>query len=297
MTVEEFIKKWQEENPLEKAAKKLFEGALCGEFYIGENRKVRFSRGNLQFNAQEGTHATADSSYVQGTWRFAENQYDYIGELNGKISAGYKGWVDLFGWGTSGWNSGAKAYQPWATSDESESYYPGNNADNDLTGNFVNADWGVYNAISNGGNKPGKWRTLTTQEWQYLFSHNDWTMGKVAGTLCFLLLPEGFNAPQGITVVRLNDSSFTESQYSSNVYNAGQFKKLEELGVVALPCAGYRNGTSVCNVGSYGNFWSSSAYNSYYAYSFYFHSTGVGSSYGDFRYYGNSVRIVQDVLK
>ena len=32
----------------------------------------------------------------------------------------------------------------------------------------TNYDWGVNNAISNGGNEAGLWRTLTIEEWKYL---------------------------------------------------------------------------------------------------------------------------------
>ena len=51
MTVEEFIKKWKKENPLENATKrKVQNGALCGAFAVSNRRKVHFSMGNLQFN-------------------------------------------------------------------------------------------------------------------------------------------------------------------------------------------------------------------------------------------------------
>ena len=66
---------------------------------------MRFSKGNLQFNAVQGTHKRADGTYAQGTWRFAEHQYDYIGQSNDNRSATYPEWIDLFCWGTSGYNN------------------------------------------------------------------------------------------------------------------------------------------------------------------------------------------------
>lgn len=54
-------------------------------FSVSSTKKVRFSKGNLQYKNGEG-------------WRFAEHQYDYVGAWN------TSNWVDLFGWGT--WGNG-----------------------------------------------------------------------------------------------------------------------------------------------------------------------------------------------
>ncbi len=295
MTVDEFIKKWTAENPLEKAAKGTSDGALCGEFLIGENKKIRFSKGNLQFNASKGTHKTADDKLLQGTWQFAEHQWDVIGKGNEKISQSYNGFIDLFGWGTSGWASGAKAYQPWSTSTSYDDYYPGGDRNNSLINAYTKADWGQYNAISNGGDKPGRWRTLTTQEWRYLFQHNKWTVGKIEGKMCFLFIPEKVSGLVELSCEKSESCSFTESEYGKNKFTAEEFKKYEDQGVVALPCGGYRNGTSLNYVGSYGYYWSSSACNGNYAYDFCFRSGGVNSSDSSYRDYGFSVRLVQDL--
>ena len=272
-------------------------------FKVSDTTSVYFSKGNLQFTTQ-GSHKTADST-AKGTWRFAENQYDYIGSANSNISETYTGWIDLFGWGTSGWSSKANAYQPWSKSENPSDYYPGDSESNDLTGSYANADWGVYNAISNGGDEPNKWRTLTKSEWQYLFKNNKWTLGYIKTTeedssLCFMLIPETFTAPKGTTVTAL--STTTTSNYlggltvpSTNKYTTEQFASLENLGVVALPCGGYRNGMSVGGVGSNGSYWSSSACDLDYAYVFDFYSANVYSGFGNDRSIGRSVRLVQDV--
>ncbi len=62
---------------------------------------------------------------------------------------------------------------------------------------------------------------------------------------------------------------------------------------IFLPAAGYRNGTSVSYVGSYGYYWSSSLYenNPNYAYYLVFRSGGVGSS-DYYRTRGHTVRAV-----
>lgn len=294
MTVDEFIKKWTAENPLEKAAKDTSEGALCGEFLIGVNKKIRFSKGNLQFNASKGTHKTADDKLLPGTWRFAEHQWDVIGNGNKEISPGYAGFVDLFGWGTSGWKSGARCYQPYSTSSSYNEYIPGNASENNLIGKYKNADWGVYNPISNGGNQPGQWRTLTKYEWNYLFQHNKWSLGTIEGKSCFLLIPDKVS---DFKILRGGEEGWIGNltDYSGNTFTAEQFKKYEDQGVVALPCGGYRSGTSLGNVGSRGYYWSSSVYNDYYACDFYFFSQKVSSSDSSYRSNGFSVRLVQDV--
>ena len=73
-------------------------GASTHLFSVSETKRVRFSRGNLQYNPS------------LGVWRFALRQYHYVCQDNANIAADYDGWIDLFGWGTSGWNSGATAY-------------------------------------------------------------------------------------------------------------------------------------------------------------------------------------------
>ncbi len=283
----------------------IVDGALTAASYkVSDSRSVYFSQGNLQFNAMQGTHKTVDGT-AKGTWRFAEKQYECIGSINEKISENYDGWIDLFGWGTSGWNSGAIDYQPWTYSFSTNTYYPGGYRSNNLTGAYANADWGVYNAISNGGNEPNRWRTLTASEWKYLFQNSQWTLGYIRnnnGTsrLCFMLVPKEFAEPEGVTVTVLTTGY--DSVPSTNKYSAEQFAALEKSGVVALPCGGERiSRRLVIEIGSEGHYWSSSDayesssvyYDSGYAYNFCY-ALGVGLCQ-EARCYGESVRLVQDV--
>ena len=134
------------------------DGVLPGSFSVSATRQVHFSQGNLQYKASNNT------------WRFAEHQYDYVGNANSKISSTYNDWIDLFGWGTSGWNSGAGCYEPWSTSTSWMDYYPGGSNSIGLTGAYAGADWAWYNAIRNGGNTAHWWRTLTHDEWGYLLN-------------------------------------------------------------------------------------------------------------------------------
>ena len=70
-------------------------------------------------------------------------------------------------------------YQPWCTSTvSSEFYYAYGNYAYNLFAQTGQADWG-YNAIANGGNLENLgWRTLTTDEWIYVFNTRDGAASK-----------------------------------------------------------------------------------------------------------------------
>ncbi|MBR3981031.1 MAG: hypothetical protein IKJ98_07725 [Bacteroidales bacterium] len=250
-------------------------GAIKAAFSISDSKQIYFSQGNLQYQASTGT------------WRFAEHQYDIIGSDNSNISSSYSGWIDLFGWGTSGWNSGANAYQPYSTSTSDSDYYPGGDYTNNLTGSYANADWGVYNKISNGGNAAGMWRTLTNSEWDYVISNRTDArylrgMAIVNGVNGLILLPDNWTLPTGVTF------TYGEDGWSQNTYSASDWSKMEANGAVFLPATG------VNNAGSHGVYWSSSAGGSDGACTQYFGSFGV-YTYSNYRHSGLSVRLVQDV--
>ena len=253
-------------------------GAIDGVFTVSPNEKVYFAQGNLQYQASTNT------------WRFAAQQYHFIGEANSNISSTYSNYIDLFGWGTSGWNSGAVCYQPWSTSTSSSDYYPSGSYTNNLTGNYANADWGVYNAIYNGGNQAGLWHTLTKDEWVYVFqgrnnASSKYGHGKVNGVNGMILLPDSWALPSGLNFTAGNSNW-------ANSYTAEQWAQMEANGAVFLPAAGYRGGTSVSSVGSYGYYWSASYSNSGGAYSVSFFSGYLNPSSSNGRSYGRSVRLV-----
>lgn len=198
----------------------------------------------------------------------------------------YTNWIDLFGWGTSGYNG----KNPYMTSTSYSDYGDGSN---DIAG--TNYDWGVYNKISNGGNQAGLWRTLTKDEWNYVISNRTdarYLRGTatVNGVNGLILLPDNWTLPTGVTF------TYGEGGWSQNTYSASDWSKMEANGAVFLPAAGYRFGTDVYGVGSGGDYWSSSAYDFYNAGCLYFFGDYVEADYGS-RDYGLSVRLVQDVKK
>ncbi len=259
-------------------------GAIDALFSVSDSQQVWFSQGNLQYKASTAT------------WRFAVNQWNYFGSINSSISSTYNGWVDLFGWGTSGYNHGATCYVPWSISQITTDYYAYGQYTNNLYDETGKADWG-YNSISNGGNMGNLWRTLTNEEWQYVLDFRNTVSGIryakaiVNNVKGVVLLPDDWSD----SYYPLNSTNAAVASFNSNNINITQWETLEQHGAVFLPAAGSRYGTSVSNVGLYGNYWSSSSGNSSRAYGVSFNDGDFHtSSYLMIRSYGMSVRLVQN---
>ena len=215
------------QNDAKPAKSKSNAGELPGVFSVGANKKVRFSQGRLQFNP------------AKYEFRFAKNQYEVIGEDNKKVAPNYDGWIDLFGWGTSGY----MGCQPTEISKNASDYGP---KGGDLTGANANYDWGVYNPITNGGNKEGLWRTPTVDEWEYLMKKrpnaDKLSVGcNVCGVWGYFILPDDFWNN------RLRFPLDTTASYS-NKYTAEQWSQLEALGVVFMPESLCRDGDGTYSV-------------------------------------------------
>ena len=175
----------------------------------------------------------------------------------------------------------------------STDYFDYGDGYNDIAG--TNYDWGVYNAISNGGNQAGQWRTLTYDEWSYLIYDRAQAsrlmgQGRVNNVNGLILLPDGWETPSSVKF------TYDPGNYSTNVYSQDEWAVMQSYGAVFLPAAGYRYGTDVSNVGSTGYYWSSSvAYGGSYARCLSFGGDYVSSYSYDYRNGGKSVRLVQDV--
>ena len=229
-----------------------YPGMMTQEFTINSSgKKVKFSQGNLQYQASTNT------------WRFADNQSDRIGVGNENIASDYSGWIDLFGWGTSGYNHGATCYQPWSTTVTNTNYWAYGDRLNNLNSQTGKADWG-YNAISNGGNQERLWRTLTREEWNYLLFERNvskrFVKATIDGVPGLLIFPDLFYTV--FTFSRINDAS---APFSSNVRDATWWGLMEGMGVVFLPVMGYRNDTTVTNNDTEGFYWTSTCDDSDYS--------------------------------
>ena len=298
------------------------EGIIDSEFTVGLGKKVYFSQGNLRYQPSTGI------------WRFADKQYDLIHvysdmtEGNGvnaycnvsnEYTSSYGGWIDFFGWGTSGWNNGNVYYHPYdceTAGVPSQGYGPTNGSSYtfDLTGNYANADWGVYNSIANGGNQTGQWRTLTESEWNcILYSREAYTIdgvsnarfvkAKVNGVQGVIIFPDSYMHPSDV-VMPVGINSSDETGWNNNIYSVADWSKIEAEGAVFLPAAGYRTwstNSSILNgvfqVNSGCHYWTTTSY--YWDPSY----LAIAKSISDENMYnwaagravGCSVRLVKDI--
>jgi len=277
------------------------EGALSGMFSVAPDRTVNFSQGNLQYQASTNT------------WRFAENQWNQVGgnylglELgnvyengvkcdNRLASSTYSGWIDMFCWGTSGWDCGNVYYQPYDIVEEGTGYEgaligpPGHFS---LDGVYANSDWGVYNAISNGGNQPGLWRTLSMEEWDYIMNYRDqasekYSLATVNGVHGCVLLPDEWICPSGLVFV---PQSFN---WNINVYTEQQWMQMEENGAVFLPASGAKASNFMNNSGTC-EYHTIDSYSDWSSVHFMIGDNGFVGDTGYTRTLAISVRLVQDV--
>jgi len=270
-------------------------GAIDGLFSVSETRQVYFSQGNLQYNAS------------QNTWRFAEKQWNYVGDGdmgnvydngtksdNSLISATYDGWIDLFGWGTSGYDHGALYYQPFSTNTSYSGYYAYGNDTLNLYDQTGQADWG-YNAISNGANITSIWRTLSLEEWTYLLYTRNTNSGirfakaQVNEVNGLIILPDDWN----LEYYTLNDINTNNATFSSNIVTSTVWNNsLEIHGAIFLPITGMRKGTSIGNDDGY--YWSASYRTNTNAYKLLIQNNNLNTATGGNRSFGFSVRLVQD---
>ena len=274
-------------------------GAINGLFSVSAEKQVYFSQGNLQYRASDGS------------WRFAERQYECIGEANSNISETYIGWIDLFGWGTSGFRDPSDPYNtnyhPFSTSISIVNtnynycgYGPSTNMGNpNLTDSQY--DWGLHNRIANGGELD--WWTLSKDEWEYVLDKREasnvngtanarYAKATVAEVRGIILFPDQYTHPLGIEQpFGINDQS---SFFESNRYTVDDWAQIESCGAVFLPAAGSRNGNTIGNVGINGSYWSATNNGSHYAYCVSFHQQYLYPAYNyGTREYGISVRLVR----
>lgn len=255
---------------------------LSGLFTVGvgpdghsntlDDVKVQFSSGNLQ--------ATYDGSKY--TWGFAANQYDIIGNAAGNTTIGTSqttgAVVDLFGWSATDYSTSAQ----WGLSTSKLSNMYGTSTKED---NFN--DWGnAYNTQEGITIQP--WRTLSKNEWNYLMNTRTnasslykygvtiTDAGGVSHTNCLVIAPDGYSKPFKTT------------------YTAADWAVAELDGLVCLPAAGYRSGTTVTT--GNGHYWTATpceVIDSFAAYSLYFNNESSSITYRE-RYMGRSVRLVRN---
>ena len=235
--------------------------------------------GEFSVSASQKVRFSQGNLQYVGTWQFAEHQWDCFGSSQ---SDNHR---DLFGWGTGD--------APNKVSTDNKDY-----------STFI--DWGT-NAITNGGYKANAWRTLTKDEWVYLFYTRTnaaklFGLGSVNGVNGTILLPDDWTLPAGASFTASTTQGLADDggyysnpdsdNFSHNTYTTAQWAVMEANGAVFFPAAGSRNGTDVGYVGLRGGYRSATSDDTDNAYYLSFGSGLLYPQYNYYRYYGFSVRLV-----
>ena len=238
-------------------------GALPEVFSLGASTQVYFSSGNLQYRGWPAS------------WRLAPTQYSTIGAANSNIGESYTGWIDLFGWGTTG-QSGCPS--PWAKYTTNNEYVLRSNSSYNMDATY---DWGIR--IGTG------WRTPARSEWEYLINTRAGAADKKAAAIVdgirgLLLLPDYWVLPA--------DCTFTTSD--TNRYTIAQWEQMERHGALFFPATGCRIGDFVDLYNQKGWYWASDGYSADWANSLRVLDDGVAKTGGINRCRGSSVRLVKN---
>ena len=275
-------------------------GAVRSAFSVSRDTKVAFSCGNLQYKASKNE------------WSFATSQYEIVGEANKSIGKNtYGGAIDLFGWGTGANPTMAECsncsttFEIMGPDNDNEPWDAGRRRSPMEYNDFI--DWGT-NPITNGGDEANMWRTLTKDEWTYLFFLRDqwgdrFSLGTVAGVKGVILLPDEWTLPPSIEFTSAQDAGLTpnengfcsninESNYDLNTFTEVQWQSMQDNGAVFLPAAGSRAETTCSGIGEEGFYWSSSIDDESTAFSLGFTKAIVAPKVSEPRASGQSVRLV-----
>lgn len=205
--------------------------------------------------------STTKVHFSQGALSYRKSKERWDFETNQTFSGSF------FGWGTG--------LNPTLNDTKDASYATFN-------------DWGD-NAVSNGGNEPKRFRTLSSTEWDWLLNKRA-NAQKLRGVRSInsvrglMILPDNWKQPAG---VKWSDSDIS--------YETEDWNKLEKAGAVFLPCAGYSEGSNA-TTGVEGWYWTSTTSGEYGANAVKFNTTSqMVVITPKPRHFGLSVRLVQEV--
>lgn len=178
-------------------------------FSIGEDKRVFFSKGNLQYRP------------LDGAWRLAPQQYHRCFEVKDDVGDNYADWkdenkwTDLFGPGM--WIEGGN---PCAT--EYDYTLP------------IDQNGELSTPCAYGA----QWILLSRDEWDYLMEKRPDAAQKRGGAVVngvegWLILPDDWAAPDGFSFV----TGFEENT-ENNQYTDDEWAAIEKAGAVFLPDAG-----------------------------------------------------------
>lgn len=259
------------------------DGALNGEFTVdASGKKVVFSKSNLAY-----TKASRE-------WKFRGNQYTTVERAGVSIGTNYSAYstITLYEWGQTGYNHGAVSYIPNETSTNQQGFYAYGDPECNLYDRTGKADWG-YVVISNGGGINKQWRTLKSEEWNYLFTERpnaDEKYGRAMINNTYkgvIILPDDWVQPENTSFYAGDNVACEDNNYSYDDWNM-----MEAAGAVFLPYAGYRFNVGAFDANSCAYIWSSTAMAARYAYAVKINDTKYSFQQKYQRNAGISVRLV-----
>ena len=264
---------------------------LDGVFSVGENKRVRFSKGNLLCDGSGKGWSYSDP--VIKSWEFEDSQYstpkwriyDHISHLL--------------------WCRSAK--------EATRIHYYERGAENDILFTNKTADSPNENFAVNG--LMGFWRALSggkNGEWNYLLNGRTTTYGagtstenrryaavKVNGMSGLLLFPDEFSWPSELKEDEPETFNSKSDKWNNRNYEVAAFEVLQNAGCVFLPAAGYRDGTTSFSdlgfLGYVGYYWASDPIDNDNAYGLEFSSDTVNPVQEFRRFHSNVIRLVTDV--
>ncbi len=190
-------------------------------FSIGEDKRVFFSSGNLQYRP------------LDGTWRLAPQQ-------NHRCLFGYLEWPESVG----------ENYADWMGEDKWTDLFWAGMWIEDGSPNVINDDAVDYTLpLDENGeiNAPcaygAQWMVLSADEWEYLMEKRPDAELKCGGAVVdgvdgWVVLPDDWAAPEGLTFVS-DFEEVEEEEDIPNQYTTDEWAAMEAVGAVFLPDAGW----------------------------------------------------------
>ena len=261
-------------------------GKLPGLFSVEAGMLIRFSKGNLYYDGSK--------------FNFEANQYDTTPASNDSWSTDH---ISHFYWCKS---AGESIRQIYIDSDANDVFFTNETETTAKTSFSVDVD----------GKEQTGWRTLSTAEWQYLFSYDGTEGGsepngtnydnvtrrgkyKYGVTICgkancVVLLPDNWEWDETADEHNVGIGWQTEGYPETQTSNEVTWEVMENAGAVCLPAAGYRSDSFVIDVSSKGYYWSSTAGGSRNAYHVCFDSGSVTPGSLGEHYFGFSARLITE---
>ena len=224
--------------------KKNESGPLTGEAIVLEPDGPEGALPGVFTVSSSGTkvHFSKGNLYYDGSFKFQPQQYNIQTSFSSSV------------WGYFGWSTNTNYGK--STSEDNDDY----------SGSFY--DWGK--AFDNAGT----WRTLSKNEWGYLFQNHRYKFMTLGGVSGVVVAPDGF-------IGDIPD------------YNTSTWTAAEDSGLVFLP-EGYRVGNEIYKT-TYLLYWSSTPDGSESAYRFISYNGNIITNGSYDRYQGQSVRLVTNV--